>query len=196
MGEQDNFATKPQKRPTQKTPTSLNKPKWQHPQDLHVISVCGEKTERRNGVSVGLKNEKAKQRTGIPRGARPANLKTASKTGSFLTNSTVDGNFPGGPVVLPSSKDLPSSTEEAGSIPGQAIKIPHAVGQLSPCATTKIQSSKKKKKTTCKWRLIAARDPTVKSEKDKQYGSHELSRSNSQNFPLRESPTVGRNFLE
>ena len=46
------------------------------------------------------------------------------------------------------------------------------------------------------WLLIAARNPKVKSEKDKQYGSHELSRSNSQNFPLRESPTVGRNFLE
>ena len=147
MAEQDNFATKPQKRLTHKTPTSLNKAataKWQHPQDLHVISVCGEKTERRNGVSVGPKNERSKQCTGIPWGARPTNLKTASKTGSFLTNSTVDGNFAGGPVVLPSNKDLPSNTEDAGSIPDQAIKIPHAVGQLSPCATTKIQSSKKK----------------------------------------------------
>lgn len=77
-----------------------------------------EKTERRNGVSVGLRNERAKQCAGIW-GARPARLKTAPKTGSILTNSTVDGNFPGGPAVLPSDKDLPSNTEDAGSIPGR-----------------------------------------------------------------------------
>ena len=40
------------------------------------------------------------------------------------------GDFPGGPVV----KDPPSN---AGSIPGQGTKIPHAAGQLSTCATTR-----------------------------------------------------------
>ena len=33
-------------------------------------------------------------------------------------------------------KNPPSNAGEAGSIPGQGTKIPHAVGQLSPCATT------------------------------------------------------------
>ena len=41
------------------------------------------------------------------------------------------GGSPGGPVV----KNLPSSTGDAGSIPGQGAKIPHAAGQLSLCAT-------------------------------------------------------------
>ena len=41
-------------------------------------------------------------------------------------------DFPGGPVV----KKLPSSAGDAGSILGQGTKIPHAAGQLSPCATT------------------------------------------------------------
>ena len=40
--------------------------------------------------------------------------------------------FPGGPVV----KNLPSNAGDMGSIPGQGTKIPHAAGQLSPCATT------------------------------------------------------------
>ena len=38
------------------------------------------------------------------------------------------GDFPGGPVV----KNLPSNVEDAGSIPGQETKIPHAEEQLSP----------------------------------------------------------------
>ena len=42
------------------------------------------------------------------------------------------GDFPGGPVV----KNPPYNAGEAGSIPGQGTKIPHAVGQLSPRATT------------------------------------------------------------
>ena len=41
-------------------------------------------------------------------------------------------NFPGGPVV----KNLPSNAGDIGSIPHQETKIPHAVGQLSPCAKT------------------------------------------------------------
>ena len=41
-------------------------------------------------------------------------------------------DFPGGPVV----KNLPYNAGDAGSIPGQGTKIPHASGQLSPCNTT------------------------------------------------------------
>ena len=41
-------------------------------------------------------------------------------------------DFPGGPVV----KNPPSNAGEAGSIPGQGTKIPHAVGQLSAYVTT------------------------------------------------------------
>ena len=33
-------------------------------------------------------------------------------------------------------KNLPSNAGDAGSTPGQGTKIPRAVGQLSPCATT------------------------------------------------------------
>ena len=33
-------------------------------------------------------------------------------------------------------KNSPSSAGDAGSIPGRGTKIPHATGQLSPCATT------------------------------------------------------------
>ena len=33
-------------------------------------------------------------------------------------------------------KNPPSSAGDAGSIPGQRTKIPHAAGQLSPCAAT------------------------------------------------------------
>ena len=36
------------------------------------------------------------------------------------------------PVVT----NLPSSVRDAGSIPGWGTKIPHATGQLSPCAAT------------------------------------------------------------
>ena len=41
-------------------------------------------------------------------------------------------DIPGGPVV----KNLPSNARDAGSIPGQGTKIPHAAGQLSPRTTT------------------------------------------------------------
>ena len=41
-------------------------------------------------------------------------------------------DFPGGPVV----KNPPSNAGDAGSIPGQGPKIPHAAGQLSPHTTT------------------------------------------------------------
>ena len=41
-------------------------------------------------------------------------------------------DFPGGPVV----KNPPYNAGDAGSIPGQGTKIPHAAGQLSRLATT------------------------------------------------------------
>ena len=42
------------------------------------------------------------------------------------------GDFPGGPVV----KNPPSNAGDTGSIPGRGTKIPHAMGQLSPPAST------------------------------------------------------------
>ena len=42
------------------------------------------------------------------------------------------GDFPGGPVV----KNLPYNAGDAGLIPGQGAKIPHATGQLSLRTTT------------------------------------------------------------
>ena len=73
--------------------------------------------------------------------------------GIYFNQKIETGDFPGGPVV----KNLPSNTEDASSVPGQGIKIPHTVGQLCPHAATreslstvvKTQSSsptKKKKK--------------------------------------------------
>ena len=41
-------------------------------------------------------------------------------------------DFPGGPVV----KNPSCNAGDTGSIPGRGTKIPHAAGQLSPCATT------------------------------------------------------------
>ena len=41
-------------------------------------------------------------------------------------------DFPGGPVV----KNPPCNAGDAGLIPAQGTKIPHAVGQPSPHATT------------------------------------------------------------
>ena len=42
-------------------------------------------------------------------------------------------DFPGGPVV----KNPSCNAEDAGLIPGRGTKIPHAEGQLSPCAATR-----------------------------------------------------------
>ena len=41
-------------------------------------------------------------------------------------------DFPGGPVV----KNLPSNAGNTSSIPDWGIKIPHAMGQLSPRAVS------------------------------------------------------------
>ena len=44
--------------------------------------------------------------------------------------TTIIRDFPGHPVV----NKPPSNAGDVGSIPGRGTKIPHAVGQLSPCA--------------------------------------------------------------
>ena len=49
-----------------------------------------------------------------------------------LINKKNYRDFPAGPVV----KNPPYNAGDTGSIPGQGTKIPHAVGQLSPRATT------------------------------------------------------------
>ena len=51
-----------------------------------------------------------------------------SKNRNLQKNTHRD--FPGGPVV----KNPPSNAGDVGSIPGRGTKIPHAVGQLNPCA--------------------------------------------------------------
>ena len=57
---------------------------------------------------------------------RPRNAK------AILSKKNKAGDFPGGPVV----KNLSSNAGDVGLIPGWGTKIPHAVGQLSPRATT------------------------------------------------------------
>ena len=52
----------------------------------------------------------------------------ASKLKEHLALQRSSKDFAGGPVV----KNLPTNAGDAGSIPGQRIKIPHATGQLSP----------------------------------------------------------------
>ena len=49
-------------------------------------------------------------------------------------NSIIQWDFPCGPVV----KNPPSNAGDAGSIPGQGTKIPHAVGQLRPAPQRKV----------------------------------------------------------
>ena len=68
-----------------------------------------------------------------------ANLLSVSFFYLILKGQGLDGqnkkfilHFPGGTVV----KNLPANTGDMGSIPGPETKIPHAVRQLSPCATT------------------------------------------------------------
>ena len=41
-------------------------------------------------------------------------------------------DFPGGPVV----KNPSANAGNSGSLPGPETKIPHALGQVSPCTTT------------------------------------------------------------
>ena len=51
---------------------------------------------------------------------------------NYLGKTHEERDFPGGPVV----KNPPSNAGDVGSIPGWGTKIPHAAGQLSPCAAT------------------------------------------------------------
>ena len=58
-------------------------------------------------------------------------LRRTTEKNAIETDQSKD--FPGGPVV----KNPPSNAGDTGSIPGQGTKISHAMGQLSPCATTR-----------------------------------------------------------
>ena len=51
---------------------------------------------------------------------------------TFTWFKSQNRDFPGGPVV----KNPPSNAGDAGLIPGQGTKIPHAAGQLRPRAKT------------------------------------------------------------
>ena len=51
----------------------------------------------------------------------------------FFSNKYVLQGTPGGPVV----ENPTSNAGDASLIPGWGTQIPHAVGQLSLCATTK-----------------------------------------------------------
>ena len=51
---------------------------------------------------------------------------------TYISIITLNGDFPGGPVV----KNPPSNAGDVGSIPGWGTKMPHAAGQLSPRAAT------------------------------------------------------------
>ena len=51
----------------------------------------------------------------------------------MIIQKCVTGDFPGGPVV----KNPPCNAGDAGLIPGQGTKIPHAAGQLSQRASTR-----------------------------------------------------------
>ena len=55
-----------------------------------------------------------------------------SKGNHKQNEKTTHRDFPGGPVV----KNLPSNAGDVGLIPGRGTKIPHAMGQLNPHATT------------------------------------------------------------
>ena len=65
---------------------------------------------------------------------------------NFLITRSWD--FPGGSVV----KNLPPNAGDAGSIPGQGTKIPHAVGQLRPRATT-TEPTRRKYRAHALWSL-------------------------------------------
>ena len=74
----------------------------------------------------------------------------------YFNQKIETGDFPGGPVV----KNLPSNAEDACSIPGQGIKIPHTMGQIHPHAATRESPS-----TTVK---TQSSSPTKKKKKDKK----------------------------
>ena len=56
----------------------------------------------------------------------------ASDTTWGLVRNANIGDCPG-----PAVKNTPSNAGDMGLIPGQETKIPHVVGHLGPCATTR-----------------------------------------------------------
>ena len=74
-------------------------------------------------------------------------------------------------------KNPPSNAGDVGSISGQGAKIPHAMGQLSPCAATKTQCSQikklKKKKTRLSRRLRTTSNTREEQEKKRDSGESE-----------------------
>ena len=50
-----------------------------------------------------------------------------------MTSKSLSRNVPGDPVL----RNLHDNTGDAGLIPGQGTKIPHALGQLSPYTATR-----------------------------------------------------------
>ena len=59
-------------------------------------------------------------------------LKPLHRCGPWEMQSREPKDLPGGPAV----KNPPSNAGDTGLIPRQGTKIPHAAGQLSPCAIT------------------------------------------------------------
>ena len=59
-------------------------------------------------------------------GTDPQNLRCLT---CFFPLDQGPGDFPGGPVV----ESLPCNAGDVGLILGQGTRVPHAVGQLSPC---------------------------------------------------------------
>ena len=52
---------------------------------------------------------------------------------AYTLKQALHGNFPGSSVI----KNPPSNAGDAGLTPGWKPKIPHALGQLSRCTTTR-----------------------------------------------------------
>ena len=68
----------------------------------------------------------------ISRPLNPEYEATLPCLGRQFSKSVAPQDFPGGPVV----KNLPCNARDASSIPGWGTKIPYAMKQLSPPATT------------------------------------------------------------
>ena len=64
--------------------------------------------------------------------------------------------------MVPVVKNPPGNAGDTGSLPGWGIKIPHAVGQLSPCAQLERLSA------TTKIRVLQLRMNTAKYIKKKK----------------------------
>ena len=73
--------------------------------------------------------------------------------------------LPQRPVV----KSPPSNSGDAGSIPGQGTKIPHALGQLSPCTSTREPAFHK----TTEPRRSGAHVPQLEREKNSHHNKRE-----------------------